>query len=41
MTRVEMNPGFSQDLVSEMNERKERTPFLKVYVATHLFSLSL
>lgn len=33
MTRVEMNRGFPQGLVSEMNECGERTPFLKPSVA--------
>lgn len=33
MTRVEMNQGFPQGLLSEMNECGERTPFLKSSVA--------
>jgi hypothetical protein len=41
MTRVEMNRGFSQGLVSEMNECGERTPFLKPSVAACPLSLQV
>lgn len=38
MTRVEMNRGASQGLISEMNEYGKTTPFLQLSVATYPFS---